>query len=33
MIGKQAAKSELKNMDITQTFELQNGFFGGAVST
>ena len=26
---KKAAKSELKNVDITQTVKLQNGFFGG----
>ena len=30
MIWKQAAKSKLKNVDITQTVKLQNGFFFGA---
>jgi len=28
MMWKQTAKSELKNVDITQTGKLQNGFFG-----
>ena len=27
MMWKQAAESKLKNVDITQTFKLQNGFF------
>ena len=30
IMWKQAAKSELKNVDSTQTFELQNWFFFGA---
>ena len=32
MMRKQAAKSKLKNVDVTQTVKLQNGCFGTKIS-